>query len=872
MSSQDKKIKILFAISNFIIGGAEKQVIQQINNFDREIFDIYVATLLPKPEHILADRIHLPPEKIFSFEFSSFYDWRHWLHLLRFLRRQRFDIVYSHLFFANLAARIAAILSRTPVIVSVEHNIYQDKKRLYIWADRMLAKFTDKIIAVSEGVKIFTAKQEHIRPEKFMVVYNGIETPAINVSRSSKRRELGLKDNEVAIVSIGRIVRQKGFVYLIRSAKKVLSTFPAAKFLIVGPSQEADTLDEIKHEIGDEYKDRIILLGPRRDVFEILLACDIFVLPSLWEGFSVTALEAMAVGLPAVASDIDVIRELIKDGQNGILVPPKDDAALSDAILKLIRNADLREKLKSESLKTAEKFTAVNNAGQLENIFINLYNGKMGKPVIVKKESIEFKSDVEEYLLKKYPQITKKERDKIFKDWLYKIEKSESLARELIKKFNLLENGKKILDVEFGPSGISIALAMAGVKVWGLEIEPELLEIAEKEARRRNVNPDFRLYNGLAFPFGGDEFDLCVCVSVLEHADNPSKLLSEIFRVLKPGGALYLSFPNRFYPIETHTRLFGITYLPYKLAAWITEKLGHVPFKDFNLRLYHYWNLKNFLKENNLKFRLMYFENPESAAWKKLIKKILYKLNIHQSAFLPVISVYFQKQPLLQEGAKITKEEIAKGYDEIAGKIDLDEDFYKKCAAVQKTYHGKILDIGCGQGFLLKKISEKAEPDSKIFGLDISPKLCEIARRNNPKAAIIQGDAENLPFEDRQFDFVFMTETLEHLLDYNRALSEACRVLKPEGIFVVTVPNRDWTSFDFYEPTRKKFQPVDDHYFRFEEIKTLLENNSFKILKYRGLENLFYYGKIHKLEEIAAFFLPFLNKKMKRLLFKCVKK
>jgi len=219
----------------------------------------------------------------------------------------------------------------------------------------------------------------------------------------------------------------------------------------------------------------------------------------------------------------------------------------------------------------------------------------------------------------------------------------------------------------------------------------------------------------------------------------------------------------------------------------------------------------------------------------------------------------------------ITKKEIAEGYDAVADKILMDPGFYDHCLAMYRGYRGSVLDIGCGQGLLLKKVRLLASPGSFFTGIDISGKLCAMARINNPDAIIVQGDAESLPFKDSSFDIILMTEVVEHLLDYAKALYEVRRVLKRGGVFIVSVPNRDWASYDFYDKIRNHtWQPVDDHYFRFEEITGLLARNGFRIEKYRGLDNLFYYGWKHKFEDIAAFFLPLLHRKMKRLVFKCV--
>jgi ubiquinone/menaquinone biosynthesis C-methylase UbiE len=217
----------------------------------------------------------------------------------------------------------------------------------------------------------------------------------------------------------------------------------------------------------------------------------------------------------------------------------------------------------------------------------------------------------------------------------------------------------------------------------------------------------------------------------------------------------------------------------------------------------------------------------------------------------------------------LTKEEIAKGYDAIVDKVGLEPRFYEDCLNMHSSYHGAILDVGCGRGFLLKQLRGRAHAGSTFFGVDISQKLCDIAKANNPEAQITVGDAEALPYEDNSFDFVFMTEALEHMLSFDKALSEVGRVLRPGGVFIVTVPNRDWASYDFYDKMRNhELQPIDDHYFRFEEISGLLRSHSFKIITYRGLDNLWYYGWKHKIEEVAALFFPPLNKKMKRLIFK----
>jgi ubiquinone/menaquinone biosynthesis C-methylase UbiE len=222
---------------------------------------------------------------------------------------------------------------------------------------------------------------------------------------------------------------------------------------------------------------------------------------------------------------------------------------------------------------------------------------------------------------------------------------------------------------------------------------------------------------------------------------------------------------------------------------------------------------------------------------------------------------------------KITKEEIGQGYDTIAEKIYVSDDFYNEALSTVHNWHGRILEGGVGQGVVLANILKRGRTNiDQLYGVDLSQKLLEIARVNVPEAELALGDVEDLSFQDNFFDFVVMVDTFQYLQDFDKALSETKRVLKIGGQFVVTVPNKDWLLFEGYIERRKNIQPVDDHFFTYEEMKNLLERHGFRILQYKGIDALRFYGWKHKLiDRLLAFVIPSLNKKMKKIIFICQK-
>ena len=222
------------------------------------------------------------------------------------------------------------------------------------------------------------------------------------------------------------------------------------------------------------------------------------------------------------------------------------------------------------------------------------------------------------------------------------------------------------------------------------------------------------------------------------------------------------------------------------------------------------------------------------------------------------------------ERSIVTKKDIEAGYDAIAEKMYVSEEYYSDMLAIEKDFHGDILEAGVGQGVVLKKISELGGKNIKsLTGIDLSGRLLEMAKKIIPQAVLVKGDVEAMPFPDSSFDFAVMIGVFPYLLDIDKALAEVKRVLRLDGKFIVTVPNRKWILFDRYIKARKNIQPVDDRFFDFEEMKGILEQRGFEVLDYRGADALRFYGWKHQFDRLAIAILPFLHKRMKHLVFKC---
>lgn len=249
------------------------------------------------------------------------------------------------------------------------------------------------------------------------------------------------------------------------------------------------------------------------------------------------------------------------------------------------------------------------------------------------------------YVFERFPKASLPEKEKIIRDWINKMNDSKHLVSDFKQRVGD-PTGKRILDAGCGNGGLSIAFWMAGAKPTGIDIEKDLYDIALRQKEAYGADIDFHLYDGFKLPFPSNEFDMAVSVSVLEHTTDPVMYLSEIMRVLKPGGFLYLGFPNKLWPMETHTRIPMLTYLPAFVRPRVVSLLGRNPLEENNLHFYNYFNLQKMLKQSAGEYvwSIIPEEGKSKNIIKKIIKKILGFFGLNYKVFLPHILVILKKE------------------------------------------------------------------------------------------------------------------------------------------------------------------------------------------------------------------------------------
>ncbi len=341
MKCSGKKIKIVHFLNSKVRGGVENHVLLLLKNINRERFEPIVVC--PTELAVILGRELAEMDlRVFELEVKSPFDVRDMLRFVSFLRREKIDIVHAHLFNASRASHFLAKLAGVPITIETNHVREAWRKgTLKTWyaIDRLFARFTDCIIAVSKANAVYLSGVKGIAAGKVRVVQNGIDTRAFDTdtaSASSIRAGLGISKDVPLISVVARLEPQKGHIYLLEAIPEIVKRYPEVVFLLAGDGALGSELkaQAARLKIGRN----LIFAGFRSDADKILRASDIFLLPSLWEGLPLVAIEASAVGLPVIATAVDGTPEVVKDGETGLLIEPRNPVAITEAVLRLLDN------------------------------------------------------------------------------------------------------------------------------------------------------------------------------------------------------------------------------------------------------------------------------------------------------------------------------------------------------------------------------------------------------------------------------------------------------------------------------------------------------------------------------------------------------
>jgi glycosyltransferase involved in cell wall biosynthesis len=269
------------------------------------------------------------------------------IELFRLFRRERPSVVHANSSKAGILGRLAAVAARVPVRLFTVHGWafkahHGAAARAYLWADRAMSPLTTTTICVAHGEREAGLRARTCRADRTVVIHNGVDL-------DRPHRPPGPRPAPVTLLTVGRMREPKDFMTLVRAIADLEPGTVRLQIAGDGPDRPA-----LEAEIARLGVDRAVeLLGMREDVDHLLAAADLFVLSSDSEGLPMSVLEAMAAGLPVVATAVGGIPELVDHGETGLLVPPRDSAALADAIRRTAGDPQLRDRLGEASRRRA---------------------------------------------------------------------------------------------------------------------------------------------------------------------------------------------------------------------------------------------------------------------------------------------------------------------------------------------------------------------------------------------------------------------------------------------------------------------------------------------------------------------------------------
>jgi glycosyltransferase involved in cell wall biosynthesis len=376
----DRK-RVLLLIKGLAVGGAEKLLVSSLPYLDTKAFDYRVAYFLSEKNNLVSE-IEKAGIPVTCLNINRLYDLSAVFRLTSHLRKEKIDILHIHSPHAGILGRIAARLSGVKVIAYTEHMPIDRLGVVARYCNILTYPLDDLNIGVSNAVLKSVLHRLIIKHGKYVTVHNGIDLNTVSRQQTDIKqikKEFGIDPKFKIVGNVANLYPGKGHKYLLEAARIILDRYPDVVFLIVGKEKNIKDLEELKNLTKRlNIENRVIFAGFRQDTFRLIPAFDIFVLPSLWEGFGIVLLEAMSFGKPVIASNVDGIPEIIDDGKNGYLVEPRNPDRIAEKTLFLLENPQICNQMGMDGKqKVFSHFSIEKKVKEVEKLYTELVDKKL---------------------------------------------------------------------------------------------------------------------------------------------------------------------------------------------------------------------------------------------------------------------------------------------------------------------------------------------------------------------------------------------------------------------------------------------------------------------------------------------------------------
>ncbi|MFA4885954.1 MAG: glycosyltransferase [Desulfotomaculaceae bacterium] len=367
-----RHLKVIHIIGGGEFGGAEKHILNLAGAADPLWVDYTVCCLFSAPFVDIASGVGI---SALSIPMSHKADFGVVGKLARVILEGNFDLVHTHGVRANLLGRLAARQAGKKKVITTVHSLLEKdypgvvSRLANSWAEWSTRGLTDHFIAVSQRLRDRLVSGG-IPANGVTVIYNGVSLEEIRPSSEpgAARKKMGFLPETPLVGIVARLHSVKGHSHFLAAARNILQQRPGIRFLVVGAGPYRPVLEKMAGNFG--IRDQVVFTGFMDDVYSLMADLDLLVISSLWEGFGLTAIEAMALGVPVVATEVGGLPEVVLHGETGLLVPPANPAALARNILWMLDHPVEASSMAEKGGKIVrEKFTSTVMARRTEELY-----------------------------------------------------------------------------------------------------------------------------------------------------------------------------------------------------------------------------------------------------------------------------------------------------------------------------------------------------------------------------------------------------------------------------------------------------------------------------------------------------------------------